>query len=211
MIIKKRGPAGPRFCLTSIFLEIVYYMNMSEKSDQQLVVSYLKGDEKSLEVLIKRYLRQIYNFVYKYTKDASEAGDITQEVFVKIWRNIRKFDQRKSFKNWIFSIAKNTSLDFLKKKKPIPFSRFENEKGQNFFAEALVDPSPLPLETVENKSDIDLVKSALNKLFPQHRAILFLRYSNNLTFRQIAAYLGEPLNTVKSRCRRAIAVLKRQF
>ena len=69
--------------------------------------------------------------VYKNVGNQSEAEDITQEVFVKIWKNIKKFDQNRSFKPWIFQIAKNTSIDFLRKKKSIPFSKFENEEGGN--------------------------------------------------------------------------------
>ena len=90
--------------------------------DKILIQQYLKGDEKSLEILIARYLKPIYSFVYKNVGNPSEAEDITQEVFIKIWKNIKKFDQNKNFKPWIFQIAKNTSIDFLRKKKSIPFS-----------------------------------------------------------------------------------------
>jgi len=115
-------------------------------SDYQLINNYLKGDEESLEILIQRYLKPIYSFVYRYIGNAHETEDITQEVFVRMWRNLRKFDQQKSFKTWIFAIAKNASLDFLKKKKAIPFSRFENEQGKNMLTETLADSSPLPDE-----------------------------------------------------------------
>ncbi len=95
-------------------------------SDQKLIANYLAGDEKSLEILINRYLRPIYSFVYRHVGNGEVAEDITQEVFVKVWRNLKKFDQNKSFKTWIFTIAKNTSFDFFKKKKAIPFSELEN-------------------------------------------------------------------------------------
>ena len=86
-------------------------------SDEQLINNYLKGDEKSLEILIHRYLKPIYNFVYRYVNNKQEAEDVTQEVFVKTWRNLKKFKRNKSFKTWIFSIAKNTAIDSFKKKK----------------------------------------------------------------------------------------------
>jgi RNA polymerase sigma-70 factor (ECF subfamily) len=196
---------------------------MREKRDKNLISQYLKGEEKALEILIKRYLKPIYGFSYKYAGNIQEAEDITQEVFVKVWRNIRKFNPQKSpapyrtegsgsgFKTWIFSIAKNTAIDFLKKKKAIQFSDFENEKGENVLAERFVDSSPLPNEILERKDMMGALAKAINKLLPKYRKVLFLRHNDDLTFRQIAESLNEPLNTVKSRHRRAATALKKIF
>ena len=85
-------------------------------ADKKLIQQYLKGDEKSLEILVVKYLKLIYSFVYKNVGNPAEAEDITQEVFIKVWKNMKKFDQNKSFRPWIFQIAKNTSIDFLRKK-----------------------------------------------------------------------------------------------
>jgi len=71
-------------------------------SDEQLVINYLKGDEKSLEVLIKRYLKPIYNFAFQFVGNSPEAEDITQEVFVKMWRNLKKFNRQKKIQNLDF-------------------------------------------------------------------------------------------------------------
>ena len=142
--------------------------------DQDLISKYLAGDEKSLEILIEQYLKPIYSFVYRYTGSASNAEDITQDVFVRVWKNLKKFDQNKSFKTWIFSIAKNAAIDWLRKKKTISLSDDDMEK--------------IPSE---------------------YRMILFLRYNDHFTFKEIAESLGQPLNTVKSRHRRAIAMLKK--
>jgi len=101
-----------------------------EISDKKIIENYLKGDEKYLEILIQKYLKPIYGFVFKYVGNADEAEDITQAVFIKVWKNIKKYDKNKSFKTWIFSIAKNTCIDYLRKKKAIPLSNFENEKGE---------------------------------------------------------------------------------
>jgi len=178
---------------------------MPKREEEKLVAQYLKGDEKALEILIKQYLKPIYSFVYSYVGNASDTEDITQEVFVKMWRNIKKFDQQKSFKTWFFTIAKNASIDFLKKKKPIPFSKFENEKGQNVFLDNLAAPILLPSE-IFNRADID---SALKKLSPKYRLVLSLYYGAQLNFREIADSLDEPLNTIKSRYRRALILLKK--
>lgn len=185
-------------------------------SDQQLIADFLAGNEKSLEILIQRYLKPIYGFVYRYVGNAPEAEDITQETFVKVWKNLKKFDRSKSFKTWIFTIAKNTSLDFLKKsqsasggKKIIPFVDFENNKGENKFIETLADSSPLPDELLERAYIGKMLEAAINKLFPKYRLVLSLRRNGHFTFNEIAEALGEPLNTVKSRYRRALIMLKK--
>ena len=178
------------------------------RADEQLIADYLKGDEESLEILIKRYLKPIYSFVYRYTGSGQDAEDITQEVFVKVWRNLKKFDQQRSFKTWIFAIAKNTSIDLLKKRKAIPFSEFENEAGENVITETLADPSPLPNKLVESMDMAQMLTTAMYKLSSKYRMVLFLRYNDHFTFREIAESLQEPLHTVKSRHRRAIILLK---
>lgn len=164
-----------------------------------MIIIMKNCDEKSLEILIKQYLKPIYNFVYRYAGNAQDAEDITQDVFVKVWRNLKKFDRQKSFKAWIFTIAKNTSIDFLKKKKTIPLSSFDT----------LIDPSPLPYEILEQKGMGEMLSRAINKLSPKYRTVLSLSYNKHLTFREIAESLNEPLNTVKSRYRRALIILKK--
>ena len=182
---------------------------MDMSSDEQLIANYFAGDEKSLEVLILRYLKSIYNFVYRYVNDEHEAEDITQEVFLKMWRNLKKFKKGKNFKTWLFTIAKNTAIDFLKKKKIIPFSEFEKEDGENKFIETLVDPAP-SLDEIFEKTEIDeKIYNAINQLPLKYQIVLFLYYNDQLTFQEIAEILGESINTVKSRHRRALFILKK--
>ena len=99
--------------------------------DKQLIQKFLNGSDEAFEELVGRYLKPIYNFLYQFTRDADSLDDLTQETFIKVWKNIRKFDQSKTFRVWIYSIAKNTAYDFLKKKKTVPFSFFENFEGDN--------------------------------------------------------------------------------
>jgi len=196
---------------------------MQERSDQQLITDYLTGDEHSLELLIERYFKPIYGFVYRFVGNVNtqDPEDITQDVFVKVWRHIKKFDKKKSFKTWIFSIAKNTAIDFLKKKRTIPFSEFsarggsafggENADGENVLSEKLVDPSPLPHELLERKEIGDILAKAMEKLSLKYRMVLFLRHNDHFTFREIAESLGEPIDTVKSQHRRALIMLKKEI
>jgi len=184
---------------------------MKNYSDEQLIADYLAGNEKSLEILIKRYLKPIYSFVYRYVGKEQEAEDITQETFVRAWRHLKRFDRNKSFKTWIFAIAKNVSLDFLKKKKTIPLSKFENEEGENKLIETFVDPSPLPQEILEKADMGKMLNMAMEKLSPSYRMVLFLHYNDHFTFREIAEIFGEPLNTIKSRHQRAILILRKML
>lgn len=184
---------------------------MLERNDEKLISEYLKGDEKSLEVLIKQYLKPIYSFVYHYVGNTTDAEDITQEIFVKMWRNIKKFDQHKNFKTWIFTIAKNASIDFFKKKKTLPFSALENSSGDNAIVDALADTSLLPDELVERADKTHALASVLKKITPKYLKVLLMRYNDELTFSEISEFLGESINTIKSRHRRALFFLKKKL
>jgi len=182
---------------------------MTELNDEELISGYLAGDKKSLEILIGRYLKPIYNFVYYYIGDVPSAEDVTQDVFVRVWRKIKKFDEHKNFKTWIFSIAKNAALDFLKKKKAVPFSELENEEGESTITETVADPAPLPDELFARVDLSKLISGALAELSPIDRSVLLLHHYNQFTFEEAAETLGEPLNTVKSRYRRALIKLRK--
>ncbi len=185
------------------------YFIMEILSDEKLVAEYLAGDEKALRILIGRYLKPVYNFVYRYVASAGDAEDIVQDVFASVWKNIKKFDQNKSFKTWIFSIAKNASLGWIKKKKPSLFSEFNNKEGDNSLVESIEDSSPLPDELFVRADLAKKLASAMEKLSPNYRIVLLLHYNDHFTFQEISESLGEPLNTVKSRHRRAIISLRK--
>jgi RNA polymerase sigma-70 factor (ECF subfamily) len=176
-----------------------------EIDDKEIIKKYLEGDEKSLEILIKKYLNSIYGFIFKNVGDINSAEDITQEVFIRIWKNLKKFDQKKEFKPWIFQIAKNASIDYLRKKKSIPFSRFENDKGQNVLTENLSDNSPNLLKILNDKKGLMIIMEALPE---KDKNLLNLRHKDGLSFKEIADITKESVNTIKSRYRRIIINLK---
>ena len=165
-------------------------------------------NDPAFENLVRLHLKSVYNFVYRYVGEGSDAEDVTQETFVKAWKNFKRFDGNKSFKTWIFSIAKNTALDFLKKKKTIPFSQFENEEGYNSILEKFADDAPLPQEMLQHAENAEILSSATAKLSAKYRIVLFLHYHRQFTFREIAEALSEPLDTVKSRHHRALGMLR---
>lgn len=181
---------------------------MPEENDRELISQYLTGEEKALEILISRYLKMIYGFVFRYVNNPADAEDIAQETFFRLWRNLTKFQPEKSFKSWLFTIAKNAAIDFLKKKKTVPFSAFANEAEENAIIETLADPAPLPDELFDRAGLAKEAAEALTKLPLKYQTVLLMHYQNELTLQEIAEILNEPLNTVKSRHLRALVKLK---
>jgi RNA polymerase sigma-70 factor (ECF subfamily) len=180
-----------------------------EKTDKELIQGFLNGEDAgSFEILIKRYLKDIYSFSYHFSKSQAEAEDITQETFVKIWKNLSKFDGKKKFKTWIFSIAKNTAIDYFRKKRSVPFSFFDNEETGETFADTVKDEMPLQDELAELSLMKDKLDIAIKKLPAIYKNIIFLRYTEDLTFEEISEAYDESINTVKSRYRRGMSKLK---
>jgi RNA polymerase sigma-70 factor (ECF subfamily) len=181
------------------------------KNDSEIVNCFLTGDEKSFEVLVDRYMRPLYNFVFQIVQDRAQAEDIVQEIFVKVWKNLKSFDQNKKFSTWIFAIAKNTSFDFLKKKKSLPFSFFENEDGSNIL-EYIEDKNILHSEELflkmDNKKEL---KSFLKKLSPKERSIISLYYEQGFSLVEIGEIFGSSSNTIKSIYRRSILNLRGKY
>ena len=115
-----------------------------EKSDKYLVLDYLNGDETALNIIIRRHLKLVYNFAYRLTGRAQDSEDISQETFIKIWKNIKRYDQNQEFKTWLLAIAKNTAIDWLRKRKDFVFSDFETAEGKNSITDFLADFAPMP-------------------------------------------------------------------
>jgi len=177
--------------------------------DEQLVRQYLKnGDKSALESLIKRYLPLIYGYARNYTGNADNASDIAQEVFVKAWQNLNRFDQSKSFRTWIFTIAKRTAIDWLRKKNAVPFSSFQDQEKKSDFADSLVDGSPSIFEQLLSREVSEDLVVAIAQLPASHATVIRMHINEDLKFREIAQFLKEPLNTVKNRYLRGMSQLK---
>jgi hypothetical protein len=104
-----------------IFLWHAVYMLTSELTDEQLARLAAADNVAALEELVARYLKPVYGFVRSFVYDADVADDITQEVFVKVWKHISRYDTEQPFRPWLYIIAKRTTFDFLKKKRPSLF------------------------------------------------------------------------------------------
>lgn len=184
--------------------------NCMEETDEQLVRLYLDGNEAVFVVLVDRYMRYLYHFVKQLVSDTALAEDIVQETFVKIWKNLRRFDSTKSFKTWIFAIAKNTAYDALKKKKALPFSLFSDEEGRNML-DNITDERPDAGDVLDQEATARDLAEKLAMLAPIYRSLLSLHYQEHFTLHEIADILGEPYNTVKSRHQRALQSLRATF
>ena len=189
---------------------------MPEKTDEEIIVLYKNGDQEEFKNLINRYTTPLFNFTARLT-GKNNAADIVQEIFIKVWKNINKFNPAKaSFKTWIFTITKNTVTDFLRKKKSLLFSDlekndYEDGKGENYLAANIPDENLLPDEALQKLEDTKNLNEILNKLRPMYREILVLHYQEEITFDEIGKILGKSTNTVKSQHRRAIIELRKML
>jgi RNA polymerase sigma-70 factor (ECF subfamily) len=181
-----------------------------QDNDKKLIHNFLRGDEAAFALLMKIYLKPIYNFLYQLSGDFSAIDDLTQETFVKVWKNRRRFDEKKSFKTWIFTIAKNTAYDYFKKKKTIPFSRFLDEDGNNKL-ENVAEQSILPDEILARKDIAQELEKKLKEIPEKYRLLLTLHYKEDFSLTEISQILKIPYNTIKSNHGRALKALKERF
>jgi RNA polymerase sigma-70 factor (ECF subfamily) len=129
-------------------------------------------------------------------------------VFLKVWKNIKNFDIEKSFKTWIYSIAKNTSIDYLRKRKDVPISVFDSDDGGNMIEDTLIDEGLKPDEIFllsQNKIHIEKV---LEELSIVQKQVVLLKYMNEMSLSEVAEIMKIPLDTAKSHHRRAIIKMR---
>lgn len=175
-------------------------------SDEELVALYNSGNKEIFKNLIDRYTSPLFNFSARIAgKD--NATDIVQDTFIKAWKKLHGFNAEKSsFKTWLYVIAKNTIIDFLRKKKSYTFTDLNSEEID--FSETIPDEELLPDGMIEKLEEENKITEVLDKLPPQWKAILILHYQEDLTFDEIGKVFNKPPNTVKSNHRRALIRLR---
>jgi RNA polymerase sigma-70 factor (ECF subfamily) len=190
-----------------------------EKTDLQLIeectysTNYQKNGRDSFNILVKRHVNSVYLFIFKLIGNKEDAEDITQETFIKVWQKLSKFDMNKNFKTWLFSIAKNTAIDKLRKKRSINFTSLDTDEtevldGGSNFESNLADTEPLPDEIFAKKESTDALLKALAQLSDNQKLIIHLHITEDLTYEEISEIIGSPMNTVKGQFRRSILKLK---
>jgi RNA polymerase sigma-70 factor (ECF subfamily) len=181
---------------------------MNNFTDEQLVLAALNGQSEALGALIERYSKLVYRFVFQYVRDDADAQDVTQEVFLKVWKSLEQFEEGKTFRPWLYTIAKRTCLDLLKKHSNVAFSRLDVGALEKLQLEEWHDAGVSAQDHTERVLLGDTLLSAMKKLSPQYAEVVTLYHQHDLNLREIAEMKSEPLNTVKSRYRRALSMLK---
>ncbi|MDD5165383.1 MAG: RNA polymerase sigma factor [Candidatus Pacebacteria bacterium] len=181
-------------------------------TDEDLVREIKKGDDASFHILMSRYMKHVFNFILQYVRVREEAEDVTQDAFFKAWKHINRFKDGMKFKPWLFTIARNTALDYIKKKKAVVFSEMDQTDSDgeaiSTFSDTLTDEAPLPPEIFANKELGSQLDVAMNILHPDHRAVLIMHYHEDMTFEEIADTIKKPMNTIKSWHRRSLEKIR---
>lgn len=162
-------------------------------SEETLVEQAAGGDERAYGVLVKRYYSRLFNFVRSMVRNEELAEDITQESLVKAYFSLKKLQNPGSFKSWLFRIANNNTLDWLRRK------RLPQVDVDEHLRESYVDKRSRPEDAVMDDARNAHIHAALNKLKPDQRAILVMCDLQGLSYQEIAEVLKIPFGTVQSR------------
>ncbi len=180
-----------------------------------LVRRCVAGDAAAWEELVQRFHRRVYNICYRFTGSADDADDLTQEVFIKMYRTLNAYDlERGAFMTWMATLARNLLVDHFRKSKgdrltdSIDAAPVADEDGQTL-GEHLQDPGLGPQSRVESGETQRIVQHALQKLSPDLREAVILRDLQDMDYREIAIALKVPEGTVKSRINRGRTELAR--
>jgi len=183
--------------------------NSVREGDWELVSKAREGDQLAFSDLVRRYQDRIYNTVYGLVGDRDDADDVAQEAFVKAYRSLGRFRGNSSFYTWIYRIAVNTCLDWMKsraRRSDVPIDR--DVPGSPDAASPLYRP-PESADTQALRNDLHRVlQEALSALSPEFRVTTVLREIDGLSYGEISSILGCSTGTVKSRLFRARSQLR---
>ena len=174
-----------------------------------LIERCLSGDQDAWGQIVRQHWRKVFNVAYKFTGKHDEAEDLTQDIFVKIFRSLHTFDRRANFQTWLISISRNLCIDHYrsvrKERETISRDIDSREMGTATRSE------PGPLAGIEREDQRALLRLALNQLAPTLRSAVLLRDIKELSYQEIASMLDLPEGTVKSRINRGRTELARQI
>lgn len=182
--------------------------NLSEKAvhDYKLVCSAVQeSDQKAYAELMQRYKDSIYFMLLKMVNNRDDADDLTIEAFGKAFKNLHQYTPDYAFSTWLFKIATNNCIDFIRRKRKMTFSidkGYENDEGQETTFE-LKSMTLDPEEKLIKKQKAVLMRDIVEKLKPRYRRLVELRYFQERSYEEIATELQLPLGTVKAQLFRA--------
>lgn len=182
----------------------------SRRSDIALITSALKGNQTAYERLMKKYHDQIANLIFRIIHQREQVEDLTQEVFIKAFGSLRHFDDTYAFSTWLYKIATNSSIDYLRKKKLSTFSinkPIHMEESETVYE--LPDSRYEPDKHIIQKQRAVLLQEAIEMLPEKYRRVIILRHSEERDYSEIAKILNLPIGTVKAHIFRARELLNK--
>jgi len=170
-----------------------------------LIERCLKGDQTAWETIVRLYWRKVFNIAYKFVGRHDEAEDLTQDVFLKLFKSIKTFDRRANFSTWLISVSRNLCIDHYRSVR-----REHDAVTHDIDVVTLAQPSTIdsPHAMLERRDRVALLRAALDKLAPSLRTAVMLRDIQELSYQEIAGRLGVPEGTVKARLSRGRDILR---
>ena len=178
------------------------------QDDAALVQHYINGNERALEMLIKRHKLKIYNFIYSKVFDRDTAEDIFQETFIKVIRTLKRgvYNEEGKFLPWVMRIAHNLVIDFFRKNNRIP--TFDNSDEFDIF-QLIGDGNPTAEKVMIEEQVVEDLQNLIVKLPEEQKDVLTMRLYKDMSFKEIAESTGVSINTALGRMRYAIINLRK--
>jgi RNA polymerase sigma-70 factor (ECF subfamily) len=176
-----------------------------EASDADLAVAAREGSEGAFRELVERFQRPVFRLVGRMLRDPAAAEDVTQETFVKAYRNLASYDPGRKFSSWLFKIAHNATLDHLRRREldTVPLESPGDEAGGGLRS-VLADPTARGPEVGARRGELAAaLEGAVAGLRPEYREVVLLRFAEGLAYEEIREVTGLPLGTVKTHLHRA--------
>jgi len=174
----------------------------------QLIAQCLAGDQVAWEKIVRQHWRKVFNIAYKFTGKHDEAEDLTQDVFLKIFKSLHTFDQRANFQTWLVSVSRNLCIDHYRsvRKERETIDRDVDANNLSPVAQTIS-----PIAALEARDRVALLRKAMDQLPDALREAVMLRDIQELSYQEIADRLHTPEGTVKSRINRGRTELGRQI
>jgi RNA polymerase sigma-70 factor, ECF subfamily len=174
----------------------------------EIIERCLNGDQAAWESIVRIYRRKIFNVAYKFVGRHDQAEDLTQDVFLKLYKSLDTFDRRANFQTWLISVSRNLCIDHYRAVRKERETINRDVDPADF---APVSTDPRADTQLEQRDRVRLLRQALDKLAPTLRTAVMLRDIQELTYQEIADKLHLPEGTVKSRINRGRTELARQI
>jgi RNA polymerase sigma-70 factor (ECF subfamily) len=176
-------------------------------TDEQLVVFVLAGDRRAFELLVRRHQTGVVNHLYRQTGQRELAWDLAQEVFLKVYTSLPRFDPKYRFTTWVYRIATNRAIDLMRRK-TVPVCSLDETIVEGPRRASLTDSTPGPHEMARCSQLQRRIASALGELPEEYRRLLLLRNEQHFSYHEISRITDLPVGTVKNRIFRARAQLR---